>query len=208
MVDYPPINERIQAGFLNFTQGATGLFTIALRLDGGECYRQLEQCGYDGLRAVIGQTGDGIFVYPQHRSLSTESASWNPPEGYRDGIQDYEYAHILKSLGQLNVVNTNLLPIAGSWSTGATTRTHWRAQESSWGNCSINLRPEHRQLASRMWKPIAAGCTLDERRVLLWRSQREGAVTQTQWLDFCLARRDSAPAREGFRCVEPATPAT
>src|SRR5260370_17666806 len=25
MVDYPPINERIQAGFLNWTQGATGL---------------------------------------------------------------------------------------------------------------------------------------------------------------------------------------
>src|SRR5207245_11608971 len=25
MVDYPPINERIQAGFLNWTQGATGI---------------------------------------------------------------------------------------------------------------------------------------------------------------------------------------
>src|SRR5215467_10489727 len=25
MVDYPPINERIQAGFLNWTQAATGI---------------------------------------------------------------------------------------------------------------------------------------------------------------------------------------
>jgi len=34
----------------------------------------------------------------------------------RDGIQDYEYAQMLKNLGQLNVVNTHLLPIAASWS--------------------------------------------------------------------------------------------
>src|SRR5258708_39702803 len=32
LVDYPPINERIQAGFLNFTQGATGL--LYYRADG------------------------------------------------------------------------------------------------------------------------------------------------------------------------------
>src|SRR6266446_181100 len=32
MVDYPPINERIQAGFLNWTQGATGI--LYYRADG------------------------------------------------------------------------------------------------------------------------------------------------------------------------------
>src|SRR5260370_15538549 len=32
MVDYPPINERIQAGFLNWTQGATGI--LYYRSDG------------------------------------------------------------------------------------------------------------------------------------------------------------------------------
>jgi len=31
-VDYPPINERIQAGFLNWTQGATGI--LYYRADG------------------------------------------------------------------------------------------------------------------------------------------------------------------------------
>jgi hypothetical protein len=34
----------------------------------------------------------------------------------RDGIQDYEYAHILKNLGQLSVVDSAVLPIASSWS--------------------------------------------------------------------------------------------
>jgi hypothetical protein len=33
----------------------------------------------------------------------------------RDGIQDYEYAQILKNLGQLGVVDNTLLPIATSW---------------------------------------------------------------------------------------------
>jgi len=31
MVDYPPINERMQAGFLNWTQGATGVLYYPLR---------------------------------------------------------------------------------------------------------------------------------------------------------------------------------
>jgi len=57
MVDYPPINERIQAGFLNFTQGATGLLYYRATPDGRKCYRQLEQCEYDGLQRWTGQTG-------------------------------------------------------------------------------------------------------------------------------------------------------
>jgi len=50
--DYPPINERIQAGFLNWTQGATGILYYRLRrLDRRECpSASLEQCGYHCVR--------------------------------------------------------------------------------------------------------------------------------------------------------------
>jgi len=34
----------------------------------------------------------------------------------RDGIQDYEYAQILKNLGQVPLVNSIIVPIATSWS--------------------------------------------------------------------------------------------
>ncbi len=117
MMDYPPINERMQAGFLNFTQGATGL--LYYRADGwtaGNAIGSWNNVDTTACGGGLGRPGDGIFVYPPAPIASTESAPGIRLKAIRDGIQDYEYAHILKNLGQLNVVNTNLLPIAGSWS--------------------------------------------------------------------------------------------
>jgi len=117
MVDYPPINERIQAGFLNFTQGATGL--LYYRADGwtaGNAIGSWNNVDTTACGGGLGRPGDGIFLYPPAPIASTESAPGIRLKAIRDGIQDYEYAHILKNLGQVSVVNANLLPIAGSWS--------------------------------------------------------------------------------------------
>jgi len=46
---------------------------------------------------------------------STESAPGIRLKAIRDGIQDYEYAHAQEP-GQLSVVDSTVLPIAGSWS--------------------------------------------------------------------------------------------
>jgi len=48
--------------------------------------------------------------------------SWNPLEAIRDGIQDYEYAHLLKSQGQDSFLAMVLKPVARSWTTGTTSR--------------------------------------------------------------------------------------
>jgi len=139
MMDYPPITNAFRLAFLNFTQGGTGLLTIALDVDGGECYRQLEQCGHDSLRRWLGSRVT-IFVYPASTDRFDGIRPWNPPEAIRDGIR-LRIRTPLKNLGQLNVVNTTSAD-AEVGATGATTRTHWRTQTYSWGNCSINLRPE------------------------------------------------------------------
>ena len=60
--------------------------------------------------------GDGIFVYPPGPIASTESAPGIRLKGIRDGIQDYEYAQILKGLGQSSFTNSVVQPIARSWS--------------------------------------------------------------------------------------------
>jgi Domain of unknown function (DUF4082)/Domain of unknown function (DUF4091)/Abnormal spindle-like microcephaly-assoc'd, ASPM-SPD-2-Hydin/Immunoglobulin I-set domain len=117
MVDYPPINERIQAGFLNFTQGATGL--LYYRADGwtaGNAIGSWNNVDTTACGGGLGRPGDGIFLYPPAPIASTESAPGIRLKAIRDGIQDYEYAQMLKNLGQLGVVDNALLPIATSWS--------------------------------------------------------------------------------------------
>ena len=88
----------------------------------------------------LGRPGDGIFLYPPAPIASTESAPGIRLKAIRDGIQDYEYAQMLKNLGQLNVVNTNLLPIAGSWS-------NWSHDPNALENARLQLGQLLHQLA-------------------------------------------------------------
>ena len=116
MVDYPPINERIQAGFLNWTQGATGI--LYYRADGwtaGNTIGSWNNVDTTGCGGGMGRPGDGIFLYPPGPIGSTESAPGIRLKAIRDGIQDYEYAQILKNLGQVPFVTTVIQPIASSW---------------------------------------------------------------------------------------------
>ena len=117
MVDYPPINERIQAGFLNWTQGATGI--LYYRSDGwtaGNTIGSWNNVDTTACGSGLGRPGDGIFLYPPGPIASTESAPGIRLKAIRDGIQDYEYAQILKNLGQVPFLNSVIQPIAINWS--------------------------------------------------------------------------------------------
>src|SRR5882724_446813 len=116
LVDYPPINERIQAGFLNWTQGASGI--LYYRADGwtaGNAIGSWNNVDTTACGSGFGRPGGGIFLYPPGPIASTESAPGIRLKAIRDGIQDYEYAQILKNLAQVPFVNSVLQPIALSW---------------------------------------------------------------------------------------------
>ena len=141
MVDYPPINERIQAGFLNFAQGATGL--LYYRADGwtaGNAIGSWDNVDTTACGGGLGRPGDGIFLYPPAPIGSTESAPGIRLKAIRDGIQDYEYAQMLKNLGQLSVVDSTLLPIAASWS-------NWNHDPNALQNARTQLGQLLHQLA-------------------------------------------------------------
>ena len=125
MVDYPPINERIQAGFLNFTQGATGI--LYYRADGWTAGNTLSSWNNVDTTACgggMGRPGDGIFLYPPGPIASTESAPGIRLKAIRDGIQDYEYARLLTGLGQGSFLNSVIVPVATSW-------TNWTQNPST-----------------------------------------------------------------------------
>ena len=116
MVDYPPINERIQAGFLDWTQGATGL--LYYRSDGwssGNAIGSWNNVNVSACGAGTSDPGDGVFLYPPAPIGSTEPAPGIRLKSIRDGIQDYEYVQILNSLGQSAFANSVIQPIATSW---------------------------------------------------------------------------------------------
>jgi hypothetical protein len=64
----------------------------------------------------LGRPGDGIFLYPPGPIASSEYAPGIRLKAIRDGIQDYEYAQILKNLGQVSFVASIVQPVATSWS--------------------------------------------------------------------------------------------
>jgi len=141
MVDYPPINERIQAGFLNWTQGATGI--LYWRADGwnsGNTITSWNNVDTTGCGGGMGRPGDGIFIYPPGPIASTESAPGIRLKAIRDGIQDYEYAHLLSNLGQLSFLNPIVLPIATSW-------TNWTHSETTLENVRQQLGQQLHLLA-------------------------------------------------------------
>ncbi len=116
LVDYPPINERIQAGFLNWTQGASGI--LYYRADGwtaGNTVGSWNNLDTPACAPGITRPGDGIFLYPPGPIASSEPAPGIRLKAIRDGIQDFEYAQILKNQGQASYVDFVLKPIAASW---------------------------------------------------------------------------------------------
>jgi len=150
MMDYRQSTNAFRLAFLNFTQGATGL--LYYRADGWTAGNAIGSWNnVDTTACAVDWAGR---VTESSSIASNRIARRNPLleirlKAYSHGIQDYEYAHILKNLGQLNVVNTNLLPIAGSWSNWShDPNALENARQQLGQTASINLRPEHRQLAS------------------------------------------------------------
>jgi Domain of unknown function (DUF4091) len=114
MIDYPPINERIQAGFLNQTLGATGL--LYWRVDNwtsGDAIGSWSSLPTSG--CGVSRPGDGLMIYPPTPIGSTEPAPGIRLKALRDGIQDYEYVQVLKNLGQGVFANSVIQPIATGW---------------------------------------------------------------------------------------------
>ncbi|HEV2196976.1 MAG TPA: DUF4091 domain-containing protein [Candidatus Acidoferrum sp.] len=139
LVDYPLINERIQAGFLNWIQQATGI--LYYRSDGWnsgntiDSWNNVDRTGCGG----NSRPGDGIFLYPPGPIASSESAPGIRLKSIRDGVQDYEYAQILHNLGQDAFVNSTLQPIATSW-------TNWTKDPNAVENARQILGQELNQL--------------------------------------------------------------
>jgi hypothetical protein len=112
-IDFLPVNFRIQAGFLNQTQGASGLLYSAVDLwpnsDPWINGVTANVCGWPTF------PGEGFLLYPAGDIGSSEPAASMRLKYLRDGIQDYEYVQILKNIGQGSNALSIIQPIATDW---------------------------------------------------------------------------------------------
>jgi hypothetical protein len=121
-IDFLPINFRIQAGFLNQTQGATGL--LYWRVD---YWPNLATAWDDVLYGPVSTAywpGEGRLVYPPGQIGSTEPAPSMRLKFLRDGVQDYEYVEMLKNLGQGAWALAQASTVAHDWA-------HWSQSSSA-----------------------------------------------------------------------------
>jgi hypothetical protein len=113
LIDFAPINYRIQAGFLSETYGLKGL------LYWGVDNPVLWSNAWTNVMDTEGQyyfAGEGLLVYPgaqvgQAAVVPSMRLKW-----LREGEEDYEYVEILKSLGEGTWAMGRVSSVATSWS--------------------------------------------------------------------------------------------
>lgn len=92
-IDFAPINYRIQPGFISQSLNLTGLLYWAFDYWTSDPWNDLTKSGNNF-------PGDGQFIYPGDQVGIKGVAPGMRLKWIREGIEDYEYIEILKSLGR------------------------------------------------------------------------------------------------------------
>lgn len=115
LIDYDPINFRIQAGFVSESLGLTGILYWRIDRWTPDPWSDVNNTGdFNGQN----YPGDGMLVYPGARAGLIGVAPSMRLKQLRDGAQDFEYVEILKQLGQKDWALKQARSIGADWS-------HW-----------------------------------------------------------------------------------
>jgi hypothetical protein len=94
LLDFLPINYRIQPGFINKSLGLTGLLYWRVDDWSADPWNNVEKYG-------ASKPGEGMLVYPGAQvGLSGYVMPSMRLKWLRDGVDDYDYIQILKELGR------------------------------------------------------------------------------------------------------------
>jgi hypothetical protein len=97
MIDFTPINFRIQPGFINQSLGLTGLLYWRADLWSSDPWNNVNNAG---TFSSANFPGEGMLLYPGQKVGIAGVAPSMRLKWLRDGVEDYEYVAILKKLGR------------------------------------------------------------------------------------------------------------
>jgi hypothetical protein len=107
-IDFAPINYRIQPGFINQSLGLTGLVYWVFDFWTDDPWNDLTRFGEYF-------PGDGQFIYPGEQVGIAGVAPGMRLKWLREGIEDYEYVEILKSLGRASFALNEARQVGPDW---------------------------------------------------------------------------------------------
>ena len=98
LMDYPPVNFRIQPGFVNQTQRLTGLLYWKVDRWSADPWNDVNNTGV--FAAGNNYPGEGMLVYPGGPAGLVGVAPSMRLKWLRDGVDDYDYIQLLRNLGR------------------------------------------------------------------------------------------------------------
>jgi hypothetical protein len=107
LIDFDPINFRIQPGFINQSLNLTGLLYWRIDRFPTDPWNNVNN---SGTYSSANYPGEGMLVYPGQQVGVPGVVASMRLKWLRDGVEDYEYVQILKNLGKSDLA----MKIAGS----------------------------------------------------------------------------------------------
>lgn len=112
-IDYPPLNWRLQPGFLNAAMQATGLLYWKVDLWSRDAWNDVNTVGRFG--AGRNFPGEGMLVYPGADAGLIGVAPSMRLKWLRDGVDDFDYIQLLRARGWGDWAARIQDPVATSW---------------------------------------------------------------------------------------------
>ena len=115
LIDFDPVNFRIQPGFINQSLGLSGLLYWRIDRWASDPWNNVNNTG---TYSSANFPGEGALVYPgQQVGIQGVVASMRL-KWLRDGVDDYDYVQILKGLGKEDLAMKIARSVGPDW-------THW-----------------------------------------------------------------------------------
>jgi len=112
LIDFDPVNFRIQPGFLSQSLNLTGMLYWRVDRWGSDPWNNVNNAG---TFSSANYPGEGMLVYPgQQVGVKGVVASMRL-KWLRDGVQDYDYVQILKQLGKEDQAMEIAKSVAPDW---------------------------------------------------------------------------------------------
>jgi hypothetical protein len=137
MIDYDPIDYRIQAGFLSQTYGLAGLLYWRIDRWDGDPWKNVNN---KGVFSAGNYPGDGLLVYPGAPAGVDGIVPSMRLKQLRAGVQDYEYVAMLRHLGRGDWALQRIHTVAPDW-------THWTRKGSALEDVRRQLGAEIERLS-------------------------------------------------------------
>ena len=112
LIDWDPINFRIQPGFLNQSLNLTGLLYWRVDRFPSDPWNNVNNTG---AFSSGNYPGEGMLVYPGKQVGVAGVVASMRLKWLRDGSQDYDYVQILKNLGREDVALKTARSVAPDW---------------------------------------------------------------------------------------------